>query len=48
MNLENCKYIRLWQRDATLDCTQKKCSECLTDGEELKNRESFSVEFTAL
>ena len=23
---------------ATLDCTQKKCSDRLTDGEELKNR----------
>lgn len=41
MNLENCKYIRLWQASATLDSTKKNCCQLITDGEELKNR-SFS------
>ena len=37
MNLENCRYFSLRQADATLDGTQKKCSDGYTDGEELKN-----------
>jgi len=38
MNLENCKYIRLWQASATLDNTKKNCCQLITDGEELGNR----------
>ena len=37
MNLENCRYCRLWQLVATLDSTKKNCWESITDGEELKN-----------
>ena len=43
MNLENCRYEKLRQPAATLDSTQKQCSERLTDGEELRNSSSFSV-----
>ena len=38
VNLENCKYIRLWQPAATLDSIKKNCCQLITDGEELKNR----------
>lgn len=48
MNLENCKYFTLRWSDATLDSAKKQCSEYFTDGDELKNRQSFSVRFTAL
>ena len=37
MNLENCRYCRLWQLVATLDSTKKNCCRSITDGEELKN-----------
>ena len=37
MNLENCRYFRLWQFSATLDSTKKNCCRLITDGEELKN-----------
>ena len=36
-HLENCRYFTLCLATATLDSTQKQCSEGLTDGEELKN-----------
>ena len=37
MNLENCRYFRLWQSTATLDSTKKNRCRLITDGEELKN-----------
>lgn len=37
-NLENCRYDSFLAAAATLDSTQKKCSEVVTDGEELRNR----------
>ena len=37
-NLKNCKYINLWQTDATLDSIKKNRCQLITDGEELKNR----------
>ena len=48
MNLDNCRYFSFQEVDATLDSTKKKCSERLTDGEELKNRQKSSVVVTAL
>ena len=41
MNLENCRYQRLWQTSATLDSTKKNCCRLITDGEELKNSSVF-------
>ena len=37
-NLKNCKYIESWQTDATLDSIKKNHCQCITDGEELRNR----------
>ena len=39
MNLDNCRYLVFLFAYATLDSTKKECSERLTDGEELKNRQ---------
>ena len=40
MNLENCRYYRFWQLNATLDSTKKNCCRCITDGEELRNSQN--------
>ena len=48
MNLENCRFFRLWQPTATLDGTKKNCCRLITDGEELKNSQSFSVDYSSV
>ena len=48
MNLENCRYFRLWQSTATLDSTKKNRCRLITDGEELKNKEIISVEYSSV
>ena len=48
MNLENCRSFRLWQPTATLDGTKKNCCRLITDGEELKNSQSFSVDYSSV
>ena len=48
MNLENCRAFGLWQPTATLDGTKKNCCRLITDGEELKNSQSFSVDYSSV
>ena len=48
MNLENCRSFRLWQPTATLDGTKKNCCRLITDGEALKNSQSFSVDYSSI
>ena len=48
MNLEKCRYYRLWQFATTLDSTQKNCCRLFTDGEELKNSQIFSVDYSSV
>lgn len=48
MNLENCRYFRMWESDATPDSMQKNCCRLITDGEDDRNSQIISVDYSSV